>query len=117
MKAKKEYLRFTFLTGNGLEHQSDGKTVEHYGLIPKSLASFKIPKMSLIAVVEDDNQPIRFAVTTSSKIPEEIVDEPQEKHDGFKIIFVPDQNDALMKAVIRIALTTGRVRPIPGELS
>ncbi|GIC69421.1 hypothetical protein [Fructobacillus tropaeoli] len=117
MKTKKEYLRFTFLTGNGLEHQSDGKTIEHYGLIPESLSSFKIPKMSLIAVVEDDNQPIRFAVTTSNKMQKEISDKGQEKTDSFKIIFVPDQNDALMKTVIRIALTTGRVRPMPGELS
>lgn len=110
-----KFIKFTFLTPDGLEIYSNGNAVEHLGILPKGLTKQELTRGDLVAVADGKHNAITVGVITQVVIHSDFVPNPNSKK--YKVLYIPDEDDALLYTVARIALSTNRIRPIPGEKS
>lgn len=103
-------IRFSFLTPNGIKKNEDQTPAIEVGILPNGLLKTKVQERDLIVVIDNKSNDLKLAVVQHSK---NITAYPEKIEN--KVIYKPDNNDSLMKAVRRIALADGRLKPFTGE--
>ncbi|WP_419154766.1 hypothetical protein [Weissella minor] len=100
---KEQLIEFAFVTPRGLEVNDDGIVITRVGKLSSSL-DINVLKINDLLAVSTHNEPFRLGVLTNFDIRNAIVKETEYA------FMKPNQEDALIGFVKRLALQTGRTK-------
>ncbi|WP_419153718.1 hypothetical protein [Weissella viridescens] len=107
MVERKHLIEFALVTPHGLETDENGVIVHHIGRLPQTFHKDMLKVNDLLAV-STQNAPFRLGVVTKLDAFEEQADESGSLPE---LVFTkPNQEDALIGFVKRLALQTGRTK-------